>query len=81
MIKTGVLLEFGIWIVFTAKPLYQCKQEADSFKISANMTYICSKKFETSYVNFLCGSIAKNCSKALNEKKSGAKKLKYFRKL
>ena len=29
----------------------------------------------------VCGNIAKNCSKALNEKKSGTKKLKYFIKL
>ena len=29
-----------------------CKQEADSFKISANMPYICSKKFETSLENY-----------------------------
>ena len=28
------------------------KQEADSFKISANMPYICSKKFETSSENY-----------------------------
>ena len=28
-----------------------------------------------------CGNIAKNCSKALNEKKSATKKLKYFIKL
>ena len=59
--------------------------EADSFKISANMPYIYMLKTIWNVLMKLhktfCGSIAKNCSKALIEKKSATKKLKYFRKL
>ena len=49
-------------------PLAGNQQEADSFKISANMPYICSKKFDVlvKLGKTFCGIIAKNCSKALN---------------
>ena len=39
-------------IDYQEKLLHEQEQEADSFKISANMPYICSKKFETSSENY-----------------------------
>ena len=53
------------------------KQEADSFKISANMPYIMLQKILNVLVKLrktFCGSIAKNCSKAHNEKKTSRKR-------
>ena len=47
------------------------KQEADSFKISANMPYIMLQKIWNVLVKLrktFCGSIAKNCSKAYSYK-------------
>ena len=47
------------------------EQEADSFKISANMPYIMLQKNLNVLVKLrktFCGNIAKNCSKAHDEK-------------